>query len=146
MRADSGKGSAASACSRHSPRRTAERHRAQIRTFLDFSERTVADAGRLTDWLARQVCERARRADRVREALAAQLRDERLERPTRLRLSQMIGSALSRSETALTTKIASRIPAEAVEWMLTLIVQRTVVMVLDRFRVPTVAGVLDRGA
>ena len=44
--------------------RTAERHRAQIRTFLDFRERTVADAEWLTHWLATQVCERERRADR----------------------------------------------------------------------------------
>ncbi|MER6951029.1 DUF4158 domain-containing protein [Nonomuraea sp. NPDC000554] len=31
--------------------RTAECHRAQIRTFLDFSECTVADVERLTHWL-----------------------------------------------------------------------------------------------
>ncbi|TMR94932.1 DUF4158 domain-containing protein [Nonomuraea basaltis] len=49
--------------------RTAERHRAQIRAFLDFSECTVADAERLTHWLATQVCERERQADRVRQAL-----------------------------------------------------------------------------
>lgn len=105
--------------------RTAERHRAQIRKFLDLSECAVADAERLTHWLATQVCERERRADRVREALLTQLREERLEWPTRLRLSQMIGSALSRSETTLTTKIASRIRAEAIERMLTLIARRT---------------------
>ncbi|MFD8563298.1 DUF4158 domain-containing protein [Streptosporangium canum] len=105
--------------------RTAERHRAQVRTFLDFGECTVADAERLTHWLATYVCDRERRAERVREALLAQLREERLERPTRLRISQMVGSALSRSETALTTKIASRIPAETIERMLTLIARRT---------------------
>jgi hypothetical protein len=37
----------------------------------------------------------------------------------------MIGSALSRSEAALTTKIASRIPVETIERMLTLIARRT---------------------
>ena len=85
----------------------------------------MADAERLTHWLATQVCEQERRPDRVREALLAQLREERLERPTRLRLSQMIGSALSRSEAALTTKIASRIPVGSIERMLTLIARRT---------------------
>ncbi|MFI7056842.1 DUF4158 domain-containing protein [Streptosporangium canum] len=53
--------------------RAAERHRAQIRTFLEVGECTVADAERLTHWLATQVCERERRADRVREAPLAQL-------------------------------------------------------------------------
>lgn len=103
MEAVSGKESAASACSRHFRARmpaAADRPspRAQIRTLLDFSECTVADAERLTQWLVQQVYERERRADRVREALPAQLREERVERPTRLRLSQMIGSALSHSE------------------------------------------------
>nr|WP_240197785.1 hypothetical protein [Nonomuraea lactucae] len=51
-----------------------------MRTFLNFGECTVADAERLTHWLATNVCERERRADRVREALLAQLREERLER------------------------------------------------------------------
>ena len=36
--------------------RTFEYHRAQIRTFLGFRECTVADAGKLTAWLAEDVC------------------------------------------------------------------------------------------
>jgi hypothetical protein len=40
--------------------RTFEYHRAQIRAFLGFRECTVADAEKLTAWLAEQVCQTER--------------------------------------------------------------------------------------
>ncbi|MGH3436958.1 MAG: DUF4158 domain-containing protein [Sciscionella sp.] len=46
--------------------RTLEYHRAQIRKFLGFRECTVADADKLASWLAEEVCQRERRAERVR--------------------------------------------------------------------------------
>ena len=45
--------------------RTFEYHRAQIRTFLGFRECTVADAGKLTAWLAEHACHRERHPERV---------------------------------------------------------------------------------
>jgi len=40
--------------------RTAERPRKTVRTFLGFRECSVADAGKLTAWLADDVCSRER--------------------------------------------------------------------------------------
>ena len=51
--------------------RTAERLRRAVRTFLGFRECSVADAEKLTAWLAEEVCSRERQAQRVREALLA---------------------------------------------------------------------------
>ena len=42
--------------------RTAERHRKTVRTFPGFRECSVADAEKLTAWLAEEVCSRQRRA------------------------------------------------------------------------------------
>ena len=74
--------------------RTAERARKTVRTFLGFRECSVADAEKLTTWLADEVCSRERHAQRVREALLARLREEQIEQPSRIRLGRMIGSAL----------------------------------------------------
>ncbi len=54
----------------------------------------MADAEKLTAWLADDVCSRERQAQRVREALLARLREEQVEQPTRIRLGRMVGSAL----------------------------------------------------
>ena len=89
--------------------RTAERLRSVVRTFLGFRECSVADAEKLTAWLADDVCSRERQAQRVREALLARMREERIEQPTRIRLGRMIGSALRQSEEALTGKVGSRL-------------------------------------
>ena len=52
-----------------------------VRTFLGFRECSVADAEKLTAWLADEVCSRERQAQRVREALLARLREEQIEQP-----------------------------------------------------------------
>ena len=87
--------------------RTAERARKAVRTFLGFRECSVADAEKLTAWLADDVCCRERHAHRVREALLVRLREEQVEQPTRIRIGRMIGSALRQSEEALTAKVSS---------------------------------------
>jgi hypothetical protein len=56
------------------------------------------------------VCEKERQAGRVREELLAHLKGERI-----------IGTALRQAEQALTARIVSRVPAEAVARMLALI-------------------------
>ena len=92
--------------------RTAERLRSVVRTFLGFRECSVADAEKLTAWLADDVCSRERQAQRVREALLARMRQEQIEQPTRIRVGRMIGSALRQSEEALTAKVSSRLDDE----------------------------------
>ncbi|WP_433258603.1 hypothetical protein ACQPYK_24055 [Streptosporangium sp. CA-135522] len=57
----------------------------------------------------------------MREQLLAHLKDERIEPPTRDRLRRIIGSGLRQAEQALTARICSRIPAEAVARMLVMI-------------------------
>ena len=61
--------------------RTAERLHSVIRKFTGFREFTVADAEKLTAWLAEEICSRERQAPRVREALLARMREERIEQP-----------------------------------------------------------------
>ena len=92
--------------------RTAERLRSVVRTFLRFRECSVADAEKLTAWLADDVCGRERQTQRVREALLVRLREEQIEQPSRIRIGRMIGSALRQSEEALTAKVSSRLDDE----------------------------------
>jgi len=67
------------------------------------------------------VCEKERQAGRVREELLAHLKGEQIEPPARDRVRRIIGTALRQAEQALTARIASRVPAEAVARMLALI-------------------------
>ena len=93
--------------------RTAERLHSLIRKFTGFREFTVADAEKLTAWLAEEVCSRERQAPRVREALLARMREERIEQPrSRDRIGRIIGSALRKSEEALTARVAGRLDGE----------------------------------
>jgi TnpA family transposase len=104
--------------------RTSKYHRTQIRRFTGFRECAVADADKATGWLVEQVCCAERRPERVRAALLAYLRDERIEPPAIIRLSRMIASALEQSEQTLTRRICARVPPEAVARMLALIARR----------------------
>jgi hypothetical protein len=63
--------------------RTIEYHRAQIRQGLGFREASRADEARLTDWLAENVAAGEPSDERLREALPARCRSERLEPPGR---------------------------------------------------------------
>ncbi len=93
--------------------RTIKAHRADIRRYFGFRECSVADADKATEWLAANVCEKERQADRVREELLAHLKREQVEPPARDRIRRIIGTALRQAEQALTTRIASRVRAEA---------------------------------
>ena len=101
--------------------RTAERARKLVRTFLGFRECSVADAEKLTTWLADEVCSRDRHPQRVREALLARLREEQIEQPSRIRLGRMIGSALRQSEETLTAKVNGRLDDEVTARMWSMI-------------------------
>ncbi len=101
--------------------RTFEYHRAQIRTFLGFRECTVADAGKLTAWLAEHVCCKDRRPERVREQFLEHCRDERIEPSAASRAGRIIGSAMRQAEQTLTLRVSARIPPEAAVRMAALI-------------------------
>jgi hypothetical protein len=101
--------------------RTIKAHRADIRRYFGFRECSVADADKAAEWLAANVCEKERQAGQVREKLLAHLRREQIEPPARDRVRRIIGTALRQAEQALTSRIASRVPAEAAARMLALI-------------------------
>ncbi|MDX3005341.1 Tn3 family transposase [Kribbella solani] len=95
--------------------RTVERHRAQIRSHLGFRECSVEDSDKVTAWLAAEVCEAERDPARVREQLLSRCRVERIEPPTQGRMDRIVRSALHQAETAMSCRIAGRIPAAGVK-------------------------------
>ena len=86
---------------------TIKAHRAEIRAHLGFRECSVADAGKLTAWLAGHVTQAERRPELVREELLARCRDERIEPPTRTRIDRIVASALHQGEETLFTRVAA---------------------------------------
>jgi Domain of unknown function (DUF4158) len=74
--------------------RTAERHRQEIRGHLGFRECSVADAGKLTDWLAANVAHAERDPGAVRDELLRKMREESFEPPTDGRLDALVAEAL----------------------------------------------------
>nr|WP_242606617.1 Tn3 family transposase [Protofrankia symbiont of Coriaria ruscifolia] len=92
--------------------RTIKYHRAQIREHLGFRECSVADADKLAEWLAGNVCETERRSELVRGELLARCRIERIEPPAAGRIDRIVRSALHQAEQALTARIAGRLPAD----------------------------------
>ncbi|MGH3499919.1 MAG: DUF4158 domain-containing protein [Nocardioidaceae bacterium] len=105
--------------------RTHEYHRAQVRRFLRFRECTVADAGKLTEWLAIEVCEHERRVERAREELLSRCRAEGIEPPAAERVSRILGSALRQAEDTLTRRVAGRIPPHVAAAITALVAEAT---------------------
>lgn len=64
--------------------RTIEYHRAQVREALGFREAIRADEDSLTAWLSEEVAPDEVSEDRLREALLARCRAERIEPPGRV--------------------------------------------------------------
>jgi len=93
--------------------RQSKRHRVEVRQHLGFRECSVADADKLTAWLAEHIAQRERRPERVREELLAHCHTERIEPPTAGRIDRMVASALHQAEEALTVRIASRLSTAA---------------------------------
>ena len=73
--------------------RTIEYHRAQIRKALGFREATVGDENKLAGWLAEEVCPLELSEDRLREALVARCRIQRIEPPAPSRIERVLGAA-----------------------------------------------------
>ena len=73
----------------------------QIREHLGFRECSVADADKLTDWLAANVAHAERNPDLVRAELIRRCRAERIEPPAPARVTRIVRSALHTGETFL---------------------------------------------
>ncbi len=71
--------------------RTIEYHRSQVRSALGFREATREDEEKLAMWLADEVCPVELREERLRSALLARCRAERIEPPGRI--ERILGSA-----------------------------------------------------
>jgi len=100
---------------------TIEYHRNQVREHFGFRVCSVADADKLTDWLAGHVANAERNPDRVREELARRCREERIELPAPGRVTRMVRSALHGAEETWFDTIAVRCGPEASARLLALI-------------------------
>jgi alkylated DNA nucleotide flippase Atl1 len=89
--------------------RTIERHRRDIRGHLGYRECSVADADKLTEWLATHVAHAERDVDRVRGELLKKMRQERIEPSTDGRVGRMVASALRTAEQQWFTRIGARL-------------------------------------
>jgi hypothetical protein len=74
---------------------------------LGFRECSVADAERLTEWLAISFCESKRDEARVAQEFAARCLAEKIEPPTAGRSDRIVRSALSRSDLNWNSRRAS---------------------------------------
>ena len=101
--------------------RQIKRHRVEIREATGFRPCTVADADKLTVWLAEHVARTERRPERVRETLLEYCFDERIEPPERTRLERAVSSALHQAETAMRLRVAGRIDPAAADRVLALV-------------------------
>ncbi|QKW36314.1 DUF4158 domain-containing protein [Actinomadura sp. NAK00032] len=101
--------------------RTSKGHRKKIREYLGFRECGLTDSDKAALWLAANVCDKERHLDRVREALLAQLWEEKLEQPAPDRIRRIVGSAISQAEKAQTALICNRVSKESVVRMVALI-------------------------
>jgi Domain of unknown function (DUF4158) len=91
--------------------RSIERHRAQIRKALGFRECTVGDEDKLAGWLAEEVCPFELGEERLREALLARCRAERLEPPGPSRIDRVLGSARAAFEQQFCAATVARLAA-----------------------------------
>lgn len=92
--------------------RTVKYHRAQIREAFGFREATRADEDRLSGWLAEEVCPVELDDERIREALLARCRAEKIEPPGRA--GRIVGAARSAFEHGFCERTVSRLSEEAV--------------------------------
>ncbi|WP_432934089.1 DUF4158 domain-containing protein [Microbispora sp. CA-135349] len=94
--------------------RTIEYHRAQIRKFHDFREPTVGDEDKLADWLATKICPVEMSRDRLRGALLARCREDRIEPPKTTRIERVLGAAEAMFERNFTATTVQRLSFESV--------------------------------
>ncbi|WP_234343145.1 DUF4158 domain-containing protein [Streptomyces fulvoviolaceus] len=87
--------------------RSAKGHRTQIREALGFRPSARADEERLTGWLADEVCPVELLEDRLREALLAQCRSDRIEPPGRI--ERIVSAARARAERVFCAQTVARL-------------------------------------
>jgi len=92
--------------------RTIRYHRARIREHFGFREATRADEGRFSVWLAEEVCPVELDEERVREALLARCRAEKIEPPGRVH--RIVGAARVEFERRFCERTVSRLSEEAI--------------------------------
>lgn len=92
--------------------RTIKYHRAQIRDAFGFREATRADEDRLSNWLAQDVCSVELDDERVREALLARCRAEKMEPPGRA--DRIVGAARAEFERQFCERTVSLLSYDAV--------------------------------
>lgn len=93
---------------------TIEYHRGQIREFHGFREPTVGDEDKLIVWLAGEMCPVELSRDRLREALLARCRQEKIEPPRPARIERLLGAAQAMFEREFTSATMQRLPAEVI--------------------------------
>ncbi|MFI7640499.1 Tn3 family transposase [Nonomuraea sp. NPDC049400] len=93
---------------------TIEYHRAQVRQFHGFRQPTVADEDKLIFWLAGEICPVETARERLRAALLARCREERMEPPAAKRIERLAGAAEAMFEREFTATTVQRLPAAAV--------------------------------
>jgi len=94
--------------------RTIEYHRAQIREFHQFREPTVGDEDKLIAWLAGDMCTVETTRDRLRGALLARCRAERIEPPKPVRLERLLGAAEAMFARQFTATTMARLGMESI--------------------------------
>jgi hypothetical protein len=93
--------------------RSIKGHRAQVRATLGFREPTLEDEERLAAWLADEVCPVELDDERLREAILARCRADRVEPPGRI--DRILGKARASFERRFTAMIAGRVPDSSAE-------------------------------
>lgn len=92
--------------------RSAERHRSQIRRLFGFRRFSEDDEVKLAGWLADEVAAVELADERLREALLARCRAERIEPPARV--NRILGMARAAVAERFTATTASRLPPPTV--------------------------------
>jgi TnpA family transposase len=100
--------------------RTIEYHRAQVREALGFQEATRADEEALSAWLGEEVAPDEVSEDRLREALLARCRAERIEPPGRI--ERIIGAARAAASDRFCARTVSRLGPDAADRLEQLVV------------------------
>jgi len=93
--------------------RTTERHRAQIRTFLDIRMGTVADANAMLRWLGtqKQLLEE-HKFDRLKEIVYERYKELKIEPPQPGRIDRIIRSALNSADAQFYTSALEKLQPE----------------------------------
>lgn len=87
--------------------RTVEYHRAQIRRALQFRRFSEEDEAKLAGWLAEEIAPVELSDERLREALLARCRSERIEPPARV--DRILGTARAAVSDRFTTATVNRL-------------------------------------